>query len=951
MESSVLFEKYTIHEIRDIEKKTRQDIERKKEDLRQMVGERYRDLIEAADTIKEMKNSAENVNDSVVKMQDMCNNLKQSFQPTARGLSLRVKKENPTRQGKNQFYSIAVQIKLLLDMPEKIWHALEDCSFLQASQLFLLARHINTSLQSDSQQAAKIGTYFPVLARQWAAIGHFRTTILQITAECLCSILLLEDSHPRAVFSEFLAARTNAVRQLFQVNQSAVSIKSQVSDVVRMIATTVHQIYAIFFCDDSNEDVPNNLLMTLLDQVTQKSTAHVILGDGPPSTSRKYLSTEITEFRPVINGAAKAIPVSELCTSCQNWVKLYAFVVVLPSVGGLGKLLAFITTVKGLAAIRDEVWLLLSQEELMSSWSTVCASLLEQPLLLWQEFLCALFLERAQELLQSHVDAAYSASSSQVSRVLTELTSSEVAHSERNLSSYIWTESHQDIPANMAWVPVGAKTLADGGALMMKARAYTPAIQSLCRVLDHKLHVVLDDSCHYTQPSSEESSSSTLPSSLSASFSSVSGVQKEVNEPFDKYADKEVLHDFIKASCEKCILQLLQHLTQLLDDARQQLDTGPVALGNRIMIDRVLLLARFSNAVCELCPHFAQCMRPLDEPEARIHKKSSLRRPSPSTEDPKWIQTKTALQNFTNEAFSVWSRHTSQCLVAQFSAMVADNSGQALMLSSTRWNEISIEEETEEGEKVSSTIRVPMQASWYVQSLLYNLCEEINRIGGHSLSRANLQGLTEHLCEGLVQAYKRVLSEPEQDPSSLPLTQTRTLQLLFDFRFLTMVLPHRENIESTSSYRVACQEVIEGFESLVDPFDLDVFAPYIQGHLQQQTQKCHVLYGALTALDRHPSNAAMTSSTRSLGRGSQQEQHNILLLSSSQTRLPLLPISSHSTPHRPTAPSTVQPLKSKALTNASVSMQVPGSPPPTMPNQNQSFLGQMSTIWFSNVRK
>lgn len=162
---------------------------------------------------------------------------------------------------------------------------------------------------------------------------------------------------------------------------------------------------------------------------------------------------------------------------------------------GLGKLLAFITTVKGLAAIRDEVWLLLSQvvyatselsfsferfpfqEELMSSWSTVCASLLEQPLLLWQEFLCALFLERAQELLQSHVDAAYSASSSQVSRVLTELTSSEVAHSERNLSSYIWTESHQDIPANMAWVPVGAKTLADGGALMMKARAYTPAIQ------------------------------------------------------------------------------------------------------------------------------------------------------------------------------------------------------------------------------------------------------------------------------------------------------------------------------------------------------------------------------------------------------------------------------------------------------------------------------------------
>ena len=51
MDTTNMFETYTVGEIREIEKKTRQDIERKKEDLRQMVGERYRDLIEAADTI------------------------------------------------------------------------------------------------------------------------------------------------------------------------------------------------------------------------------------------------------------------------------------------------------------------------------------------------------------------------------------------------------------------------------------------------------------------------------------------------------------------------------------------------------------------------------------------------------------------------------------------------------------------------------------------------------------------------------------------------------------------------------------------------------------------------------------------------------------------------------------------------------------------------------------
>ncbi len=39
----------------------RGDIETKKEDLRQMVGRRYRDIIEAADNIRDMKQMADHV--------------------------------------------------------------------------------------------------------------------------------------------------------------------------------------------------------------------------------------------------------------------------------------------------------------------------------------------------------------------------------------------------------------------------------------------------------------------------------------------------------------------------------------------------------------------------------------------------------------------------------------------------------------------------------------------------------------------------------------------------------------------------------------------------------------------------------------------------------------------------------------------------------------------------
>ena len=113
----------------------------------------------------------------------------------------------------------------------------------------------------------------------------------------------------------------------------------------------------------------------------------------------------------------------------------------------------------------------------MKTWDVICEQVLQRKLLLWEEFLCSLFLERSKSLLQSHLDSAYSSTTAQVRKVLNELGNPDFAQSERDLSMYVWTESAQDIPANMAWVPVSAKTLADGGALMMKARAYTPALQ------------------------------------------------------------------------------------------------------------------------------------------------------------------------------------------------------------------------------------------------------------------------------------------------------------------------------------------------------------------------------------------------------------------------------------------------------------------------------------------
>lgn len=63
---------------------------------------------------------------------------------------------------------------------DQIWSALDEEDYLTATQHFLLSRHIHTSLQLESQQSGNLLSMFPVLTRQWAAISHFRTTILQV---------------------------------------------------------------------------------------------------------------------------------------------------------------------------------------------------------------------------------------------------------------------------------------------------------------------------------------------------------------------------------------------------------------------------------------------------------------------------------------------------------------------------------------------------------------------------------------------------------------------------------------------------------------------------------------------------------------------------------------------------------------------------------------------------
>lgn len=74
------------------------------------------------------------------------------------------------------FYRVAAQIKLLFEIPEKIWSCLEASQHLQATQLHLLCCRLHQLLQLQASGApcSPILSRFPILIRQVAAASHFR---------------------------------------------------------------------------------------------------------------------------------------------------------------------------------------------------------------------------------------------------------------------------------------------------------------------------------------------------------------------------------------------------------------------------------------------------------------------------------------------------------------------------------------------------------------------------------------------------------------------------------------------------------------------------------------------------------------------------------------------------------------------------------------------------------
>ncbi|EDQ89834.1 uncharacterized protein MONBRDRAFT_7790 [Monosiga brevicollis MX1] len=167
---------------------SRNDINSKKQDLRQMVGQRYRELLQAANDIKDMAATSAQTMAGVQFLQQHCDQLLGTPLPFFNASS-----EGTKLQHTVPLYALAVQVKLLLKGPEK-----RNQSALQ---------------------------HFPIIKSSSASLGRMDADIVQhlervmeqggVNAERLVSALLAwqccTQSTPDAALTRFLSLQTQGI--------------------------------------------------------------------------------------------------------------------------------------------------------------------------------------------------------------------------------------------------------------------------------------------------------------------------------------------------------------------------------------------------------------------------------------------------------------------------------------------------------------------------------------------------------------------------------------------------------------------------------------------------------------------------------------------------------------------------------------------------------------------
>lgn len=212
-----LFRTKTLQDIHGVLRQTRSEIEAKKQELRQLVGDHYRSVLESSDHIRAMSDCAAKISSGADHIEELITSMRQlaASPPATSGVGI-VSQAATKEADMDHEYRVGMRVIELLEVPETVGAHLTAHHFVRAARAALLdAVALQTEVdellrdEQATEQGVASGFDFAALARQ--QVATFRTLPRQISASC-------EDAFGVATLEPGNAAEGFAVRLLLDTS-------------------------------------------------------------------------------------------------------------------------------------------------------------------------------------------------------------------------------------------------------------------------------------------------------------------------------------------------------------------------------------------------------------------------------------------------------------------------------------------------------------------------------------------------------------------------------------------------------------------------------------------------------------------------------------------------------------------------------------------------------------
>lgn len=899
-----------------MEAATRKQIQDKSEELRQLVGNRYRDLIDSADSIVLMKSSCESISANIAAIH---HGILHSLSSTVADSPKSVVSSDPA---KARIYGIACRVKYLVDTPENIWGCLDESMFLESSARYARAKHVHHSLNKNKDYKSVLSK-FPLLQHQWQIVESFKFQISQRSrerlldqalglgikayADALAAVAVIDELDPKQVLTLFLDSRKSCISQKLNacsnVNATSSDVILVYCEALKIIQVTVGQVGELFL------QVLNDMPLFYKTVLGSPPASQLFGGIPNPDEEVRLWNS----FRDDLESQMVMLDRDFVSKACSDWLRNCGKDIMnkingkyLIDVISCGKELASAEmlireTMENKQVLEGSLEWLKSVfgSEIELPWKRTRELVLGGDSDLWDEIFEDAFVRRMKAI----IDKGFDDLSGLIDGVASARAISGSPGEQISFQAYL----NRSLNGGGIWFmePNGKKVTAIPGARSQQPEEndfrsclnayFGDEVSRIRDAVDNCCESVLKDLLSFLEsPKASLRLKDLAPYLQNKCYQSMSAILMELKSELDALSaniqNKNPKDE--SAPSPAILVERSLFIGRLLFAFQKHSRHIPVILGSpRSWVSetggagslKTPTLVRYSMPPIDSPTSGGPGNTMFDSPRRQSSVASAALFGVDDSSSPQLEELSKMTQDLCIRAYNMWISWVSD----ELSVILSQNLKQddALLATTTLrgWEETVVKQDQSSEGEAEMKILLPSLPSLYITSFLFQACEEIQRVGGHVLDKPILKNFASRLLDKMIHIYGDFLSS--QEPQGSRVSEKGVLQVLLDLRFAADILsggdssaneeslkmpkvkhPFRRKQDVQLNKSVSEERVsglISNFAQRLDPIDWLTYEPYLWENERQSYLRHAVLLGFFVQLNRMYTDTAQKLPTNS----------------------------------------------------------------------------------------